>query len=51
LPPVIRERQSTMIEDLRTRLGDTAFTAAWESGRSLLPEEAIEEAIAEASAA
>ncbi len=51
LPPVAQDHQRAMVDDLRSRLGEPAFTTAWENGRRLLPEEAIEDAIAEASAA
>jgi tetratricopeptide (TPR) repeat protein len=51
LPPVTQDQQRAMLDDLRARLGEAAFAAAWESGRRLLPEEAIEDAIAEASIA
>jgi len=47
LPPVAREEQQEMLVDLRVGLGEGAFAAAWEAGRDLAPEEAIDEAIRE----
>ncbi|MFL5761872.1 MAG: ATP-binding protein [Thermomicrobiales bacterium] len=51
LPPMEQEAQREMVDDLRARLGEAAFAAAWESGQRLPPEEAIEDAIEEATIA
>jgi tetratricopeptide (TPR) repeat protein len=51
LPPVAHDHQRQMLDELRARLGEAAFSAAWESGRHVLPEEAIEDAINEATTA
>jgi hypothetical protein len=49
LPPISLHEQTAMVDELRSALGEEMFAAAWEAGRSLPPEEAIEVAIAEAS--
>jgi tetratricopeptide (TPR) repeat protein len=46
VPPVEREVVEHRVEELRTRLGATAFTAAWAAGVALSPEQAVAGALA-----
>lgn len=51
LPPVEQMAQRAIVDDLRVRLGEAAFAAAWDSGRYLNPDQAVDDAIAEVSPA
>jgi predicted ATPase/class 3 adenylate cyclase len=46
--PMIEALLQEGLETARRMLGEAAFTAAWEAGRALSPEEAIAEALSEA---
>jgi tetratricopeptide (TPR) repeat protein len=46
VPASEREDQDRAVAATRTTLGDTAFAAAWAAGRTLLMEEAVNEALA-----
>ena len=46
LPPSERDWHDQAVLTSRARVGDTAFTAAWDAGRALSLEEAVAEAAA-----
>ena len=45
LPPNDREKQEREIASVRAALGEAAFSTAWEEGRALTMEQAIERAL------
>lgn len=50
-PPFIRDRYNQSVAEAREKLGEAAFTAAWQSGRAMTPDQAIEYALTRASSA
>lgn len=46
LPPVEQAEQALLLADLRRRLAEADFNAAWAAGLSLTPEQAVAEALA-----
>jgi DNA-binding NarL/FixJ family response regulator len=47
--PVIAALTQRMVADVRSRLGDAAFDAAWHEGQALTPEQTVFEALATAA--
>ncbi len=48
-PPFIRDRYDRTVGEARENLDDAAFTAAWQRGRAMTPDQAIEYALTRAS--
>jgi len=50
-PPFIRDRYDRTVAEAREQLDAAAFTAAWQRGRTMTPDQAIEYAVSRASPA
>lgn len=48
-PPFIRDHYDRTVAEARGKLGDAAFTAAWQRGRTMTPDQAIEYALTRSS--